>query len=114
MAQFEFIAWLAKWLLQQGNFEFDWDHGNSVKNIQKHRVTVESAEQVFRNIDFLVPLGIQISPVVDEPRFGALGIDSMGNKLSVCFTIRTGKIRVISIRPMSSLERKMYGSLREE
>ncbi len=114
MAQFEFIAWLAKWLLYQVDFEFDWDQGNSAKNIQKHRVTTESAEEVFRNKDFLVPLGIQVSPVVDEPRFGALGMDSMGNKLSVCFTIRSGKIRVISIRPMSTVERKKYGSLREE
>ena len=73
MAQFEFIAWLAKWLFQQVDFEFDWDHGNSTKSIRKHGVKVESAEQVFRNKECLVPLGIQISPVADEPRFGALG-----------------------------------------
>jgi len=114
MAQFEFIAWLARWLFQQVDFEFDWDQGNSAKNVHKHRVTIESAQQVFRNREYLVPLGIQISPAVDEPRFGALGMDSMGNMLSVCFTIRSGKIRVISIRPMSSLERKKYGSVRKE
>lgn len=114
MAQFEFIAWLAKWLLQQADFEFDWDHGNSTKSVRKHGIKVEGAEQVFRNKECLIPLGIQISPVVDEPRFGALGMDLAGNKLSVCFTIRSGKVRVISIRPMSSAERRMYGSLREE
>ena len=114
MAQFEFIAWLAKWLLTQADFEFEWDQGNSAKSQQKHKISTESAEQVFLNNDFLVPLGIQIAPVVDEPRFGVLGMDESGKKLAVCFTIRAGKIRVISIRPMSAFERKKYGSLREE
>jgi hypothetical protein len=114
MAQFEFVAWLAKWILQQIDFEFEWDDGNSAKSTVKHKVSQESSEQVFRNREFLVPLGIQISPDADEPRFGALGIDSMGKNLAVCFTIRNGKIRVISIRPMSLAERKRYVSLREE
>jgi len=92
MAQFEFIAWLAKWLLTQHDFEFDWDHGNSAKSMQKHKVTLNSAEEIFRNKEFLMPLGIQISPIVDEPRFGALGMDANGNKLSVCFTIRSERL----------------------
>ena len=37
----------------------------------------------------------------DEPRFGTLGMDLLGNRLFVSFTIREGRIRVISIRPMS-------------
>jgi uncharacterized DUF497 family protein len=114
MAQFEFVEWLVKWLLSQKNFEFDWDHGNSNKSASKHQVSVESAEQVFRNKDTLVPLGIQIVPSTDEPRFGALGMDLLGRRLSVCFTIREGKIRVISIRPMSQSERRNYASVREE
>src|SRR5690348_12622514 len=108
MAQFEFVAWLARWLFQQLDFEFEWDQGNSTKSLQKHRVDVESAEQFFRNKDFLVPLGIQVSPAANEPRFGALGMDLLGRYLSVSFTIRQGKIRVISIRPMSRTERKQY------
>lgn len=114
MAQFEFIVWLAKWLFQQVQFEFDWDAGNSAKSLQKHRITLESAEQVFSNRDFLVPLGIQVAPEVDEPRFGVLGMDNKEKLLSICFTIRAGKIRIISIRPMSRLERSKYVSLREE
>ncbi len=114
MAQFEFVAWLVQWILQQQNFEFEWDQGNNTKSVQKHQVEIESAEQFFRNKEVLVPLGIQISPAADEPRFGALGMDLLGRQLSVCFTIRQGKIRVISIRPMSQAERKRYASLREE
>jgi uncharacterized protein len=114
MAQFEFVAWLVKWLLQQQDFDFEWDQGNSTKSVQKHRIEPEAAEQVFRNREFLVPLGIQVSPKANEPRFGALGMDLLGRQLSVCFTIRSGRIRVISVRKMSQTERKQYASLREE
>jgi uncharacterized DUF497 family protein len=112
MAQFEFVAWLVRWILEQDNFEFDWDQGNSTKSLQKHKVSSESAEQAFLNREMLVPLGIQVSPVTNEPRFGALGTDFLGRKLSICFTIREGRIRIISARPMSKTERKNYESVR--
>ena len=112
MAQFEFVAWLAKWILEQDIFDFEWDHGNSTKNMQKHAVNAESAEQVFMNKDLLVPLGIQISPEANEPRFGVLGTDFSGKCISICFTIREGRIRIISARPMSKIERKNYESIR--
>ena len=114
MAQFKFILWLAYWYLQTEVFEFEWDSGNSTKSFQKHKIKVESAEEFFRNKEFLMPRGIQISPVANEPRFGALGMDLLGNRLSVSFTIREGKVRVISIRPMSKLERRKYASVRKE
>ncbi len=63
MAQFEFVAWLVKWILEQESFEFDWDHGNSTKSLQKHKISSDSAEQAFMNRDLLVPLGIQVAPV---------------------------------------------------
>ena len=112
MAQFEFVAWLVKWILEQDSFDFDWDHGNSTKNLQKHKVNSESAEQVFLNEDMLVPLGIQVAPVTNEPRFGTLGTDFSGKKLSLSFTIREGRIRIISARAMSKVERKNYESIR--
>ena len=114
MAHFEFVAWLVQWLLAQDDFEFEWDEGNSTKSLQKHGIDTEMAEQFFRNKDCLVPLGIQVAPQTNEPRFGALGMDLLGNQLSVSFTIREGRIRVISIRPMSRAERKNYASVREK
>ena len=112
MAQFEFVAWLVRWMLEQETFEFEWDQGKSTKSIQKHKVSPDRAEQVFLNRDFLVPLGIQVAPATNEPRFGALGTDFAGKRLSLCFTIRSGRIRIISIRPMSKIERKNYESIR--
>ena len=75
MAQFEFVSWLVKWILDKDSFDFDWYHGNSTKSLQKHTVSSESAEQIFLNKDLLVPLGIQVVPTTNEPRFGALGTD---------------------------------------
>ena len=112
MAKFEFVTWLAKWILEQQDFIFDWDQGNFTKSLQKHKITSDSAEQVFLNRDFLVPLGIQVSPKANEPRFGVLGTDLSGKQLSICFTIREGRIRVISIRPMSRVERSNYEKVR--
>ena len=114
MAQFEFVAWLVRWLLDQENFGFDWDMGNSSKSIQKHKIEIEQAEQIFRNKDLLIPLGIQTQPQTNEPRFGALGMDRTGQTLSVCFTIREGKIRIISVRAMSRMERRKYETLRKK
>lgn len=114
MAQFEFVEWLVLWLLKPRELEFDWDDGNQTKSLQKHGIKIESVEQFFLNRECLVPLGIQVSPSVDEPRFGALGMDLLGNQLFVSFTIRKGQIRVISIRPMSQVERKQYASIRSK
>lgn len=114
MAQFEYIQWLVDWLFSRRKFEFLWDEGNQSKNLKKHGVSTPKAEQVFLNRDCLAPLGIQVSPKPEEPRFGALGMTLLGRRLAISFTLRAGKIRVISARPMSAKERRMYATIREE
>jgi hypothetical protein len=86
---------------------FQWDAGNLAKSAAKHAVSVEEAEQVFRN-----------RPVVaedethsrTEPRYRALGETDARRLLHVTFTIRGTLIRVISARPMSRKERALYVS----
>ncbi|MBI3535224.1 MAG: BrnT family toxin [Deltaproteobacteria bacterium] len=114
MAQFEYVEWLIEWLYSQEDFIFDWDDGNATKNYLKHRIAIPEAEQIFKNIGCMVPLGIQISPKSNEPRFGVLGITLDGKMLSAVFTTRTGMIRIISIRAMSLKERMHYVSLRKK
>jgi uncharacterized DUF497 family protein len=114
MAQFEFVAWLMDWFHSTDLLEFEWDDGNVTKSLKKHGISVERAEQFFKNRDEFIPLGIQMTPRVDEPRFGALGLDMTGEQLFACFTIREGRIRLISIRSMNKYERKKYASLRKE
>ena len=112
MAQFEFIQWLALWLIETLEFDFEWDHGNSVKNLKKHGVSQDQAESVFlgRNI---VPLGLQVKPIVlDEARFGVVGTDSADELLMVVFTIRNGKVRIISAKPAQKKEKEYYEKIR--
>ncbi len=107
MAQWEFIEWLLFWLLETTHFEFEWDGGNSTKNASKHGVPVAEVEMVFRS-RASVPLGIQVSPLTNEQRLGIVGPGSMGRLLQVAFTLRDGRVRVISARPAHRKERKKY------
>lgn len=55
-----------------------------------------------------VPLGRQISPVVEEDRLCFIGPTKVGRMLSVVFTLRDGRIRPISGRTASKKERILY------
>lgn len=85
---------------------FQWDTGNSGKNRDRHGVSDSECEQVF----FQRPIRIAADPrhSQDEPRFAALGRTTEGRRLTVVFSIRDTLIRVISARPMSRRERRVY------
>ena len=113
MAKFRFVEWLYGWLLSVRAFAFEWDTGNQTKNADKHAVTCEEAEEVFRSRRF-IPLGQQVEPATTEPRFGILGETYDGRLLFLAFTLRGEKIRVISARGVNRKEKDLYGSLRQE
>ena len=84
---------------------FEWDGGNSDKNEKKHGVTDREAEEIFFN----KPLIIGRSPKGEpEVRYAALGKTYGSRLLTVVFTVRSKRIRVISARPMSRREREFY------
>lgn len=85
---------------------FEWDEGNKTKNLDKHAITIEEAEQIFTNDSLALFPDEKHSSI--EQRFGALGVTNNGRELSSVFTVRAFKIRVISIRPMSKKERKWF------
>lgn len=58
------------------------------------------------------PDEIHTTPI--EERFAALGATLSGKLLTVIFTTRVDKIRVISARPMSREERSYYEAEKEE
>lgn len=107
MAQWEFVEWLFLWLLNNSVFEFEWDKGNRTKSEQKHGVSVDEVESIFV-LKKAMPLGIQVSPPCNESRFGVIGTSLEGRVLHVAFTLRTGKVRVISARPAHKKERLLY------
>lgn len=87
---------------------FDWDDGNSRKNVDKHGVSMAEAEQVFFNEPLLV--AVDAGHSASEARFRALGRTDDGRRLHVTFTVRRNStlLRVISARDMHRKERTRY------
>lgn len=75
------------------SLEFEWDKGNSGKNL-KHNVTDEESEEVF----------LDKKGVIYEKRFILLGRTKAGRLLYLVFTYRESKIRIISARDINSKE----------
>lgn len=107
VAHFKFLLWLAYWYQQTEKFEFEWDSGNNQKSIKKHDVGLEEIEAVFE-MKMAIPLGRQVSPVVEEERLCLIGPTDSGRMLSVVFTLRDGRVRPISGRTASKKERGLY------
>jgi hypothetical protein len=90
-----------------GSFSgFQWDRGNSNKNLFKHNVQNWECEQLFFNKPLLVLEDPEHSAV--EKRWAGFGKTDLGRLLVVIFTKRGNLIRVISARDMNSKERKFY------
>ncbi len=84
---------------------FDWDSANRDKSFLKHSISWFESEQVFFNTPLIDP---DIDHSRDEMRFRVLGKTNNGTLLFLSFTVRKGRIRIISARPMSRLERNIY------
>lgn len=84
---------------------FEWDEGNINKN-SKHNVTNTEAEEVFFNEPFIVAEDNKHSS--NEQRFLGLGKTNKERTLFISFTIRTNKIRIISVRDMNKKEEVIY------
>ena len=91
---------------------FQWDEGNTEKNWLQHQVSQGEAEQVFFNRPLVVVEGEQRAEL--RWRYYALGQTDANRLLFIVFTIREELIRVISARPMSRRERRVYEHAKEE
>ncbi len=89
---------------------FDWDAGNVEKNWGKHAVRFSECEEVFFHEPLLAVRDPRHSR--EEERFAALGRSALGRLLSIVFSFRAERVRVISARKMSRKERQE--SLRHE
>lgn len=86
--------------------EFEWDQRKARANLVKHRVAFLKAMEVF---------GDELSLTVHDPdnseiesRYLIFGQTSTGKHLVVCFTERDNRVRLISARHMTPLEREAY------
>jgi uncharacterized DUF497 family protein len=85
---------------------FDWDAFNDIKSYTKHGVSCLEAESVFQDpkrLDFADPLHSR-----SENRFVTVGRSNRPRVLFIAWTLRGDKVRVISARPSSRKERKLY------
>ncbi len=85
---------------------FQWDSGNTDKNLYKHKVSNAECEQVFFNQPIIVLDDTKHSE--DENRLYLLGRTDQDRFLFVVFTIRKNLIRIISARDMNKKEREIY------
>ncbi|MFP5238120.1 MAG: BrnT family toxin [Acidobacteriota bacterium] len=91
--------------------EFEWHAAKAAENLQKHRVSFQDAMTIFgdeRHIE--VP---DRDHSDDEVRYLAIGRSERGRLLTVIFTERGSKLRLISARLAESWERRVYESADE-
>lgn len=86
---------------------FQWDNGNNEKNLKKHNVTTQEAEEMFTS-EPLLTVEDEAHSSSREQRFQGLGRTKTNRKLFVAFTIRDKHVRVISVRDMSKKEEQVY------
>lgn len=84
---------------------FDWDKGNFDKNLKKHDVSSQEAEEIFYNEPIVYE---DFKHSKEESRFQALGRTDKGRSLLISSTIRKNKIRIISARDMNKKEVLRY------
>jgi uncharacterized DUF497 family protein len=87
---------------------FEWDKGNKEKNWIKHKVKIEECEEVFYDDKNIVLPDTKHSQI--EKRFYLLGKTKGDRKLTITYTFRIDKIRVISARSQNKKEQKEYAN----
>lgn len=85
---------------------FEWDSAKAAENLAKHGVSFQEASTVFR--DPLSQTGEDPDHSVGEERFVTFGVSTNNRLLVVAHTEHGDRIRIISARPVTSDERKIY------
>ena len=85
---------------------FEWDVAKAAANVLKHGVNFDEAGTVFA--DDLSATGRDLDPSIAEVRFVTLGLSSKGRVLAVSHTDRSGVVRIISARPATRKEKRIY------
>ena len=85
---------------------FEWDEAKAAANFRKHKVTFEEASTIFdEGLSFT---GRDPDHSVGEHRFITFGLSAANRILAVSHAERGDVIRIISARPATRMERKMY------
>ena len=85
---------------------FEWDSAKAVENLTKHGVSFQEAATVFR--DPLSATGADPDHSIGEERFITFGVSTSGRLLVVAHTEDGDTFRIITARPATAAERKIY------
>ncbi len=85
--------------------EFEWDEAKAASNLAKHKVSFEMARLVFDDAFALIEIDTSID--YGEERLIVTGM-IQGRLLSVVYTERMGRIRLISARKSTQREQNEY------
>jgi len=86
--------------------EFDDDPAKAAHNLKKHKVSFEEAASVFG--DSMSYTFSDPDHSIGEERWLMFGLSQMNRLLTVIYTRRSGKYRIISARFATKQERKIY------
>jgi len=89
----------------RNGIRFLWDRGKAEHNLQKHGVKFETAIEIF--FDPFVQL-LRSEALGGEEREVTIGLTEGWLLLVVVYTFRKEAIRIISARPATPVERKLY------
>ncbi len=87
------------------NDDFEWDEAKAQLNLQKHALSFEVASEVFE--DFFAYEWADEREDYGEERFNITGL-VRGRLITVTYTIRETKLRIISARKAEPRERRRY------
>ena len=87
------------------DMEFEWDEAKNQANIGKHGVSFETAKRIF---DRPVLTSPDRRTNYGEDRYVSMGQMGHATLIVVTHTRRDGRIRLISARPASRKERRLY------
>ncbi|MGA3160140.1 MAG: BrnT family toxin [Terracidiphilus sp.] len=85
---------------------FEWHPIKAASNLKKHKVSFEEASTVFKDKQRVEAPDQWHSD--DEQRYLGIGRSKQGRILSIYYTFRAGKIRIISARLAERWERNEY------
>lgn len=89
-----------------GGLRFEWDFEKAMSNLEKHGISFSEGAGVFRDLRAI--LLDDPDQFEDEVRFALLGY-SMERRIVVVIHVERGlSLRIVSVRPATKPERRLY------
>ena len=85
--------------------EFEWDIDKNKVNQKKHKISFEEASEIFRYPTYEI---VDTRINYEEKRYIAIGSNSQRTILTVVYTERGERIRLISARRANKVEKRLY------